>query len=129
MRPLSKLSEFIYSLTRLVVGVTFAQHGAQKLFGAFGGNAVDLGSLLGVAGVIELVGGGLIAVGFYTPWAAFVASGQMASAYAMAHWPRGVWPLENGGEAAILYCVVFLYFASRGSGPVSLDRAVRGRRS
>lgn len=129
MQPLGNLSEPIYSLTRLAVGFTFALHGAQKLFGVLGRDAVDLASLLGMAGVIELVGGSLIAVGLHTPWVAFVASGQMVVAYFMVHHPRGVWPLENGGEPAVLYASIFLFFASRGSGPISLDRLLRGRRS
>ena len=129
MQPLSNLTELLYSLTRIVVGFTFALHGAQKLFGVLERDAVDLFSRLGVAGMVEFFGGALISLGLYTPWIAFVASGQMAFAYFITHHPRGIWPLTNGGEPAVLYCFVFLYFASRGSGPVSLDRIIRGKRS
>ena len=129
MQPLGNLTELLYSLTRIVVGFTFALHGAQKLFGVLGRDAVDLFSRLGVAGVVEFFGGTLISLGLYTPWIAFIASGQMAVAYFITHYPQGIWPLTNGGEPAVLYCFVFLYFASRGSGPVSLDRIIRGRRS
>jgi putative oxidoreductase len=105
-----------------------AQHGAQKLFGALGADrSVELFSQLGLAGVIELGAGTLVMLGLYAPWAAFLASGLMASAYFTAHNPRGFWPIMNGGELAALYCFVFLFFATRGSGPLSLDRVIRGR--
>ena len=81
--------------------------------------------MMGVAGVIEFFGGILIAVGLFAPLAAFVASGQMAAAYFMAHAPQGVWPIENRGELAVLYCFLFLYLATRDAGPVSLDRLRR----
>ena len=129
MHPLGNLTELIYSLTRIVVGFSFALHGAQKLFGVLGRDAVELFSRAGVAGVVEFFGGALISLGLYTPWIAFVASGQMAFAYFIAHYPRGIWPVTNGGEPAVLYCFVFLYFASRGSGPLSLDRIIRRQRS
>jgi putative oxidoreductase len=129
VQPLGNLSELIYSSTRFVVGFTFALHGAQKLFGVLDQDAVDLFSRMGVAGIVEFFGGALIALGLYTPWVAFIASGEMAFAYFTAHSPRGFWPVTNGGEAAVLYCFVFLYFASRGSGPVSLDRIIRRQRS
>ena len=77
--------------------------------------------MMGVAGIIELVGGLMIAFGFLTSWAAFIASGEMAVAFFMAHFPQGWNPLENRGEAAVLYCFLFLYMASRGSGIWSID--------
>ena len=129
MHPLGNLTELIYSLTRIVVGFSFALHGAQKLFGVLGRDAVELFSRAGVAGVVEFFGGALISLGLYPPWIAFVARGQMAFAYFIAHYPRGIWPVTNGGEPAVLYCFVFLYFASRGSGPLSLDRIIRRQRS
>lgn len=129
MPPLGRLSEPIVSLMRLVAGFTYSLHGAQKLFGVLGGERADLASLFGLAGIIEFFGGSLIAVGLFTPWVAFLASGQMATAYFMAHYPRGFWPIENGGELAAVYCFVFLFLASRGPGPISLDRILRGRRS
>jgi putative oxidoreductase len=118
-----------YALMRIVVGLLFACHGAQKLFGVFGGlngAAAPLFSLMGLAGVIEFFGGLLIAVGLLGSYAAFLTSGQMAAAYFMAHLPQGFWPIQNEGELAVLYCFVFLYIASRGSGIWSIDAAVRG---
>ncbi len=118
-------SRYAYALMRIVVGLAFAQHGAQKLFGLLGGadglgGSVEMLSLMGLAGAIELVGGLLVAAGLLTRLAAFVCSGQMAAAYFMAHAGRSIWPIENGGELAVLFCFVFLYIASRGGGPLSL---------
>ena len=130
MRPLGRVSEFIYSITRIVVGFVFSLHGAQKLFGVLGQEVVDtLVSLRGLAGIIELFGGALITLGLYTGWAAFIASGEMAFAYFISHNPRGFWPVMNGGERVVIYCFVFLYFAARGSGPLSLDRIILGRKN
>jgi len=84
-RYLGRYSEAIYCLMRLMVGLAFAQHGAQKLFGALGGQKMPLAGLMGVAGVIEFFGGLLIAIGLAAGWAAFIASGQMAVAYFMVH--------------------------------------------
>jgi len=122
----------IYALMRIIVGLLFACHGGQKLFGLFGGvdgSAVPLFSLLGVAGVIEMVGGLLVAIGFLGGYAAFVASGEMAAAYFMQHSPSGFWPIVNNGELAVLFCFVFLYIASTGSGIWSIDgaRVVNGQ--
>jgi putative oxidoreductase len=88
----------------------------------FGGRQVELLSLYGLAGVIELVGGVLIMIGLLTSVAAFIASGEMAYAYFTAHVPRGTWPIQNGGELAALYAFVFLYIAARGAGTWSVDR-------
>jgi putative oxidoreductase len=112
---------------RIVVGLLFACHGAQKLFGVLGGKQVPLASLFGLAGVIELVGGVMIAVGLMTGFAAFIASGEMAYAYFTAHAPRGLWPIQNGGELAVLYCFVFLYIASRGAGIWGIDKGGKRR--
>jgi putative oxidoreductase len=117
-----------YALMRLFVGLMFAQHGAQKLFGVLGGHQVtNLMSQTALAGVIEFFGGLLIALGLLSSFAAFIASGEMAWAYFQAHAPRGVFPIQNGGEPAVIYCFVFLYIASMGSGPFSLDR-ILGRK-
>ena len=115
MKPLSNLTGLIYSLTRIIVGFTFALHGVQKLFGGLKCDAVELFSRLGIAGIVELFGGALISLGLYTPWIAFVASGQMAFTYFFSYYPQGMWPVTNGGEPAVLYCFVFLCFTSRGS--------------
>ncbi len=122
---LGKYSEYAFALMRIVAGLLFALHGAQKLFGVLGGTKVPLVSLYGAAGVIEFFGGLLIALGLFGSWAAFIASGQMAAAYFIAHFPKGFWPIQNGGELAVLYCFVFLYIATRGSGVWSVDAALK----
>jgi putative oxidoreductase len=114
----------LYALFRIVFGFLFLFHGLQKLFGMFGGvggQAVPLGSIFGAAGVIELVCSVLIMLGLFTRIAAFIASGEMAAAYFIAHFPMGLVPLQNGGELAVLYCFAFLYIATRGPGMCSLD--------
>ena len=118
---LSPYRPHIYTLLRIVAGLLFAQHGAQKLFGALGGKPVELMSQMGLAGVLEFVGGLMIALGLFTSPVAFIVSGQMAVAYFQVHVPRGFWPITNGGELAALYCFVFLYFAAAGSGKWSID--------
>ena len=120
-KVLSRYRPYLYALLRIVAGLLFAQHGAQKLFGALGGKPVELMSQMGLAGVIEFVGGLMIALGLFTSPVAFLASGQMAVAYFQAHVPRGLWPIANGGEVAALFCFVFLYFAAAGSGKWSID--------
>jgi putative oxidoreductase len=117
----------LYALLRFVAGALFACHGAQKLFGAFGGQVMTGNPLMLTAGVIELAGGILIALGLFTSIAAFVASGLMAVAYFKAHALNGFWPIENKGELAVLYCFLFLYLAARGSGALSVDAARRRR--
>jgi putative oxidoreductase len=121
-RILGRFSPQCYALLRIVAGLLFACHGAQKLFGVLGGQQVPLASQFGLAGVIELVGGLMIAVGFLTGFVAFVASGEMAAAYYKAHLPRGLWPIQNGGELAVLYCFLYLYISTRGSGIWGLDK-------
>lgn len=112
----------IYALLRIAAGFLFFQHGLPKLFGGFGRDApVELMSQMGLAGVIEVVGGALIALGLFTSPVAFIASGEMAVAYFQAHLPRGFWPIVNQGELAALYSFVFLYFAAVGSGKWSID--------
>ena len=128
-RFLGKYSSCLYATLRIIAGLMFALHGSQKLFAWPGGNApVPLASLMGFAGVIELVGGLLIAFGFLTSYAAFIASGEMAAAYFKAHAPQGALPLLNRGELAVLYCFLFLYIASIGSGGWSLDALMSRRR-
>ena len=128
-RLLGPFSPYLYAVMRIVVGLLFACHGAQKLFGMFGQDErVELVSQMGLAGIIEFFGGALIMLGLFTPWASFVASGEMAFAYFLNHFPDGYSPVENSGERAVFYCFVFLYFAARGSGPWSLDRLAWGRR-
>lgn len=125
-RFLGRYSEAIYTALRVIAGLMFAVHGAQKILGALGGEKVPLASLMGLAGLIELLGGLLIAIGLFTSWAAFIASGEMAVAYFMAHAPQGPFPHLNQGELAVLYCFLFLYMAARGGGRYSLDATMRG---
>jgi len=121
-RLLARFSPQCYALMRIVTGLLFACHGAQKLFGVLGSPRMPLMSQLGLAGVIEFVGGLLIAIGFLAGTAAFVASGEMAYAYFTQHFPRGAVPIRNGGELAALFCFVFLFIASRGAGIWAVDR-------
>lgn len=116
------LIEPTYALLRIVSGFLFAFHGAQKLFGVFGGTAQPFGTLRWTAGVIELAGGILIMVGLFAAIAAFIASGEMAFAYFMSHQPQGLLPIQNRGELAALYCFVFLFIAMKGAGIWSLRR-------
>jgi putative oxidoreductase len=129
-RTLSPFSERAFAILRIVVGVLFAFHGAQKLFGFAGGHEVPIASKLGVAGVIELTCGLLVALGLLTRFAAFLASGEMAVAYFTVHWhgtfDATFWPGVNGGEPAVLYCFVFLFIACHGAGIWSVDHARRG---
>jgi putative oxidoreductase len=111
-----------YALMRIVFGFLFVFHGLQKIFGLFGGRTAELLSLRGLAGVIEIVAGVLIMAGLFTRPAAFIASGQMAFAYFMSHYPAGFWPIQNRGELAALYCFAFLYIAARGKGAWGFDR-------
>jgi putative oxidoreductase len=122
---LGRFSGPIYALLRFVAGVLFACHGAQKLFGAFGGQVMTGNPLMLVAGIIEFGGGLLIALGLLASYAAFIASGMMAAAYFMAHASGGFWPIVNKGELAVVYCFLFLYVAARGSGEYSLDAMMR----
>ena len=111
----------LYALLRVMAGLAFAEHGAQKLFGLLGGTAQPLFSQMGFAGIVEFIGGILIAIGLFASPVAFLASGQMAVAFFQNHLPRGFWPIQNGGELAVLYCFLFLFVAASGSGKWSID--------
>jgi putative oxidoreductase len=116
---------YVLSILRFVVGLAFFEHGMSKLFGfphSANFDHLQLASLLGVQGIIELVGGALVGVGLFTRWAAFILSGDMAVAYFMAHAPKSFFPALSGGDAAILYCFIFFYLFLAGGGPWSLDR-------
>jgi putative oxidoreductase len=116
-------SQIAHGVLRIVIGFLFLQHGLQKLFGVLTDRpAQELFSKMGFAGVLELLGGALIMVGFLTRPVAFVLCGLMAVAYFQAHQPGGWLPIQNEGELAVLYCFVFLYFSASGSGPLSIDR-------
>ena len=115
---LEKYREQCYAALRIVSGFMFIFHGVQKLAKVMDGTAMWIHQ---IAGPIEVIGGALIMIGLYTSRAAFLASGLMASAYWYAHASRGGWPIDNGGELAIMFCFAFLYIASRGSGMWSVD--------
>lgn len=128
MSNLSAWSPRVLSILRIVAALLFMEHGLMKLFefpGPQPGAADPLPPMLLAAAWIEVIGGGLIALGLFTRAAAFVCSGQMAAAYFIAHGSQGFWPALNGGDAAILFCFIFLYLVFAGGGPWSLDRAVR----
>jgi len=130
-RALSKttLGSYAHTLLRIVIGFTFSLHGFQKLFGFFGGLGhgahAHMLSLMWFAGVLECFGGLLIILGLFTRAVAFLLCGEMAVAYFKQHVDRGLWPISNGGELAVIYCFVFLYLVYAGAGPLSLDRTVR----
>ncbi|HEY7290342.1 MAG TPA: DoxX family protein [Vicinamibacterales bacterium] len=118
----------LLSVLRIVAAFLFIAHGTQKLF-AFpgpvpGGSTFPLASLFGIAGALESIGGTLLLLGLFTRPVAFVLAGEMAVAYFHAHAPGGFWPLLNHGESAVMFCFVWLFIASAGPGPWSLD-AVR----
>jgi putative oxidoreductase len=127
VRIAERLATPTYTLFRVVVGLLFACHGGQKLLGLFGGTRMTAPMML-AAGTIELVGGTLVAAGLLAPFAAFIASGEMAVAYFHAHAPHALWPIVNHGELAVLYCFAFLLIAATGSGAWSVDAALGRRR-
>jgi len=123
-RFLSSFNSQGYALMRSVVGFLFLWHGAQKLFGFPSPPPAGMPEfIIYVAGSIELVGGALVMAGFLTRWAAFICSGQMAVAYWMVHGRNALLPLQNHGELAALYCFVFLFISTQGSGIWSVDAA------
>ncbi|MEO3973236.1 DoxX family protein [Streptomyces sp. CAU 1734] len=132
---LNRSQPYALGLFRIVVGLLFACHGAASLFGvlggAHGGGTVETGSWPGwYAAVIQLVGGGLVMLGFGTRSAAFIASGSMAYAYFVEHQADGLFPLENSGESAAIFCWAFLLLVFTGPGALSLEKvfAPRGAR-
>lgn len=132
MRFLQPFTEPAFFILRVAAGLMFAFHGLQKIFGVLSEFHAALPSQMWFGGMIELVGGLLIAAGLWTRCAAFVSSGEMAVAYIQFHWKlamgQAFLPAINKGEMALLYCVLFLYIACRGAGPFSLDAMVRGER-
>jgi len=125
----SRWSPVLLSLLRIVAAFLFMQHGAQKLFGfpGAGDHKVEIASLMGVAGILEFFGGGLVLIGLFTRPVAFLLAGEMAFAYFMAHAPQGFWPVLNQGEAAVMYCFIFLYLSATGGGAWSVDGILRRR--
>jgi putative oxidoreductase len=134
MYAIRTLEPFARSVLRVVVGFTFSLHGMQKLLGLFGGMGgkgatASLGSLIWIAGGLEMIGGLLILLGLFTSPVAFILCGEMAVAYFKAHFPHGFIPLLNRGELAVLYCFIFLYLCVAGAGPLSLDSLIRKKSS
>ena len=121
MNFLNKYSEQSYAAFRIVIGFLFLCHGTQKLFGWPIEFPYPLNTLSTTAGVIELVAGALIIIGFYSRFAAFISSGTMAVAYWLVHGLNSPFPIGNGGELSALYCFAFLYIAARGPGIWSLN--------
>ena len=121
----SKYAPEVLSIARIVIGLLFLEHGTSKLFDFPHGTMAQptMGSLIWFQGVIELVGGALFIVGFQTRLVAFILAGDMAVAYFMAHAPKGIYPMLNGGDAAILYCFVFLIYFVTGPGRWSADES------
>jgi putative oxidoreductase len=120
---MSKLEPFILGVTRIVFALLFAGHGAQKLLALFGMHAMLRNPWMLAAGLLELGGGILIALGFFTRLVGFLLCAETAVAYFRAHYPAGFWPIQNKGELAVLYCFFFLYLAARGPGKLSIDGA------
>ena len=116
----------VRSILRIITALLFMEHGLMKLFhfpAAQPGAPDPLPTLLMAAAIIEVVGGALVALGLFSRLAALICSGEMAIGYFMAHASKGFWPAMNGGDAAILFCFIFLYFAAAGPGPWSIDAA------
>jgi len=128
---LTSWSPCALSVLRIVSALLFLEHGSAKLLGVphqdVSGHPFQLFSMIGFSGVLELVGGFLLAIGLFTRFTAFILSGEMAVAYFMVHAPHGFFPLVNKGELAVLYCFVFLFFVFSGGGSCSLDRLLRSR--
>ena len=129
---ISAFSPVMLSILRIMTGLLFLEHGTQKFLSFPAGEAAGFGWTFSqpgaYAGIIELVAGALIALGLLTRTAAFIASGTMAVAYFMAHAPQNFFPVNNMGDAAILYCFVFLYFVFAGPGLISVDTKLGGSR-
>ena len=119
------------AIFRIVVGLLFITHGTQKIFGfppsPMPGMPVDPFTALGVAGIIELIGGAMLILGLLTRPVAFLLAGEMAVAYFRVHFPRDLFPINNGGELAVLYCFAFLYLMVAGAGAWSLDEMISRR--
>ena len=128
---LASLAPATHALLRIGAGLLFMQHGLQKLFGMFGGmgpngGTVTLMSQMGLAGVLECFGGLLIVLGLLTRPVALLLAVEMLVAFFQAHFPRGGFPIQNGGETPLLFMLVWLFFAGNGAGPASIDARRRG---
>jgi putative oxidoreductase len=126
------LTPYLLSVLRIMAAFLFVQYGTTKLLawpGAVvpGGGTLPLMTQGGIAGLLEMVGGGLLLVGLFTRPVAFILSGEMAFAYFIGHAGQGFWPVLNGGAPAVLFCFVWLYISAAGGGPWSLDALLRRR--
>jgi putative oxidoreductase len=132
--PIVGFAAFSHALLRIGAGLLFMQHGVQKLFGVLGGFGGEPGataplmSMMGLAGILEFGGGLMLVLGVLTRPVALILALEMVVAYFMAHVPRGLTPIENGGELALLYALVFLFLLGNGAGPFSIDRRLRAAR-
>jgi putative oxidoreductase len=128
---LQKFSPYFLSVLRIVAALLFFEHGTQKLFGYPPGQpytGFPNFSMLGIAGMIEVVGGFLLLVGLFTRPVAFIVCGEMAVGYFRAHAPRNFFPINNFGEITVALCFTFLYLSMAGGGPISLDRIIRRKK-
>ena len=131
MERLTRWAPLALGVLRIVTALLFIEHGTQKLFGFPAGENPPVGfqmTLIGLAGILEAFGGLLLLLGLFTRPVAFILSGQMAVAYWMAHAPQNPFPANNGGDAAILYCFIFLYLVFAGPGALALDDRIGRRR-
>ena len=127
MSRLNAYAPYFLAILRIMAALLFIAHGTSKLFGwPSAGMQPPLMSLFGLAAIIELVGGVLLVLGLFTRIVAFILSGQMAFAYWMAHAPKSIYPALNSGDAAILYCFIFLYLVFAGAGAFAIDKGSRG---
>jgi putative oxidoreductase len=127
-----RIVQFTYFLLRIVAGFLFIQFGGVKLFGWFGGmpggGTAAFPSQIWIGSVLEVFGGLLIMLGLFTRPVAFILSGEMAVAYFQFHQPGGMWPAQNQGTPAVLYCFIYLYMAARGGGDWSVDGFIKRKR-
>ena len=124
----ARWTPYLLSVLRIAIGLIFFQHGAEKLWG-FAGGRVDynFGTLHGFAGPLEITGGLLMILGLFTRTTAFILCGEMAVAYFSRWAPRGFWPINNGGEEAVIFCFIYLWLVTAGAGPWSLDYLLQKR--
>jgi putative oxidoreductase len=120
---------YLLLAVRIAVALLFFQHGAEKMFGFAGARQVDsIFTLRGFAGPLETIGPALLVVGLFTRFTAFILCGEMAVAYFISWAPRGFWPINNGGEEAVLFCYIYLWLITTGPGPLSLDAWLQRKR-